>query len=102
MGLGKDIHLLVKEIPVEYKAVSKLLPSLWNQYQPEVGAVNIALVCALFYNWNLCTVSNTNNNIVIKQWNILNDGNILIFLFLFCQKVGCPCWCLRHGHLCHP
>ncbi|KAL2097083.1 hypothetical protein ACEWY4_006290 [Coilia grayii] len=36
LGLGEDIHLLVKEIPVEYKAVSELLPSLWKQYKPEL------------------------------------------------------------------
>ncbi|XP_076149934.1 pyroglutamyl-peptidase 1 [Alosa pseudoharengus] len=36
LSLGEDIHLLVKEIPVEYKAVSELLPSLWKQYQPEL------------------------------------------------------------------
>lgn len=46
LGLGEDIHLVVKEIPVEYKAVSEILPSLWEQYKPElvvhVGVSGIA------------------------------------------------------------
>ncbi|XP_028833974.1 pyroglutamyl-peptidase 1 [Denticeps clupeoides] len=36
LGLGRDINLFVKEIPVEYKAVQTLLPSLWKQHQPQL------------------------------------------------------------------
>lgn len=54
LGLGKDIRLQVKEIPVEYKAISELLPPLWDQYQPEVGAVKHWTFYVLFYNVNMC------------------------------------------------
>lgn len=36
LGLGPAVNLHVTEVPVEYKAVQNLLPSLWDQYKPQV------------------------------------------------------------------
>ncbi|KAJ8274018.1 hypothetical protein COCON_G00086430 [Conger conger] len=36
LGLGPDVQLHVQEVPVEYQAVNSLLPSLWEQYQPQL------------------------------------------------------------------
>lgn len=36
LGLGEDVDLHVCEVPVEYKAVENMLPSLWKELQPQV------------------------------------------------------------------
>ncbi|KAJ8270107.1 hypothetical protein GJAV_G00110430 [Gymnothorax javanicus] len=36
LGLGSGVELHVQEIPVEYQTVSSLLPSLWEQYSPQL------------------------------------------------------------------
>lgn len=36
LGLGPAVDLHITEVPVEYQAVQKLLPSLWDQYHPQV------------------------------------------------------------------
>ena len=35
-GLGEDINLVVRELPVCYNKVQKLVPELWKRYQPKV------------------------------------------------------------------
>lgn len=36
LGLGEAVDLYVCEMPVEYQAVKRLLPSLWKENQPQV------------------------------------------------------------------
>lgn len=36
LGLDDSVDLCVCEVPVEYQAVQKLLPSLWREHQPQV------------------------------------------------------------------
>ncbi|KAG7275266.1 hypothetical protein CRUP_034993 [Coryphaenoides rupestris] len=36
LGLGKKVDLHVYEVPVEYQAVQSLVPSLWEQYHPQL------------------------------------------------------------------
>lgn len=36
LGLDDAVDLHVCEVPVEYQAVQKLLPSLWREHQPQV------------------------------------------------------------------
>ncbi|KAM9439651.1 pyroglutamyl-peptidase 1 [Clarias gariepinus] len=36
LGLGPAVNLHVTEVPVEYEAVQNLLPSLWDQYKPQL------------------------------------------------------------------
>lgn len=36
LGLGEAVDLFVCEVPVEYQAVQRLLPSLWKERQPQV------------------------------------------------------------------
>ncbi|XP_064197486.1 pyroglutamyl-peptidase 1-like [Anguilla rostrata] len=36
LGLGPGVDLHVHEVPVEYQAVSCLVPSLWEQYHPQL------------------------------------------------------------------
>ena len=36
IGVGNDVQLITKEIPVEYETVSTIIPKLWQQYQPKV------------------------------------------------------------------
>lgn len=36
LGLDDSVDLHVCEVPVEYQAVQKLLPSLWREHQPQV------------------------------------------------------------------
>lgn len=36
LGLDDAVDLHVCEVPVEYQAVRKLLPSLWREHQPQV------------------------------------------------------------------
>ena len=40
LGLGNDVDLIIKEIPVEYKAVKAEIPDLWRQYKPDVSIIN--------------------------------------------------------------
>ncbi|CAL8367331.1 unnamed protein product [Boreogadus saida] len=51
LGLGNSVDLHVQEIPVEYRAVKDLLPSLWKQHQPHlvvhVGVSGIATTVTL-------------------------------------------------------
>ncbi|XP_047446670.1 pyroglutamyl-peptidase 1-like [Mugil cephalus] len=36
IGLGEAVDLYVCEVPVEYQAVQRLLPALWEEHQPQV------------------------------------------------------------------
>ncbi|XP_053507152.1 pyroglutamyl-peptidase 1 isoform X1 [Ictalurus furcatus] len=36
LGLGPNVDLHITEVPVEYQAVQNLLPSLWDQYHPQL------------------------------------------------------------------
>lgn len=36
LGLGESVDLLVREIPVEYQAIQRLMPTLWEEHQPQV------------------------------------------------------------------
>lgn len=36
LGLGESVNLHVCEIPVEYQAIQRLMPSLWEEHQPQV------------------------------------------------------------------
>lgn len=36
LGLGDSVSLHVCEIPVEYQAIQRLMPSLWEKHQPQV------------------------------------------------------------------
>ncbi|KAJ8357756.1 hypothetical protein SKAU_G00205500 [Synaphobranchus kaupii] len=36
LGLGPDVDLHVHEVPVEYQTVQSLVPSLWEQYHPQL------------------------------------------------------------------
>ncbi|KAG7267916.1 hypothetical protein CRUP_006666 [Coryphaenoides rupestris] len=51
LGLGNSVDLHVQEIPVEYRPVKELLPSLWKQHQPylvvHVGVAGIATAVML-------------------------------------------------------
>ncbi|XP_028328958.1 pyroglutamyl-peptidase 1-like [Gouania willdenowi] len=51
LGLGDDVDLHVCEVPVEYQAVQSLLPSLWEEHQPElvihVGVSGLATTLTL-------------------------------------------------------
>ncbi|KAJ3594972.1 hypothetical protein NHX12_004277 [Muraenolepis orangiensis] len=51
LGLGSSVDLHVQEIPVDYRAVQNLLPSLWKQHQPQlvvhVGVSGIATTVTL-------------------------------------------------------
>lgn len=46
-ALGKagipGVHLVVVEVPVEYEAVSTLVPKLWEQHRPVVSDVGGAM-----------------------------------------------------------
>jgi len=37
LRMPDDIELITQEIPVEYKAVGTLLPSLWKSMKPDVS-----------------------------------------------------------------
>uniref|UniRef100_A0A8D2IXY4 Pyroglutamyl-peptidase I n=1 Tax=Varanus komodoensis TaxID=61221 RepID=A0A8D2IXY4_VARKO len=37
MGLREDVDLHVYEIPVEYQAVQRLIPALWEKHSPQVS-----------------------------------------------------------------
>lgn len=51
LGLGEAVDLHVCEVPVEYQAVQSLLPSLWNEHQPQlvvhVGVSGLATTVTL-------------------------------------------------------
>ncbi|XP_041658465.1 pyroglutamyl-peptidase 1-like [Cheilinus undulatus] len=51
LGLGEAVDLHVCEVPVEYQAVQKLLPSLWREHQPQlvvhVGVSGLATTVTL-------------------------------------------------------
>ncbi|KAM9844478.1 pyroglutamyl-peptidase 1-like [Aulostomus maculatus] len=51
LGLGEAVDLHVCEVPVEYQAVQRLLPSLWKQHQPQlvvhVGVSGLATTVTL-------------------------------------------------------
>lgn len=51
LGLGEAVDLYVCEVPVEYQAVQSLLPSLWEQHQPQlvvhVGVSGLATTVTL-------------------------------------------------------
>lgn len=51
LGLGGEVDLYVCEVPVEYQAVQSLLPSLWQQHQPQlvvhVGVSGLATTVTL-------------------------------------------------------
>ncbi|XP_061588700.1 pyroglutamyl-peptidase 1-like [Cololabis saira] len=51
LGLGEAVDLYVCEIPVEYKAIGSLLPSLWKEHRPElvvhVGVSGLATTVTL-------------------------------------------------------
>ncbi|KAM3604869.1 uncharacterized protein V6R79_017271 [Siganus canaliculatus] len=51
LGLGDAVTLHVCEVPVEYQAVERLLPSLWDEHRPElvvhVGVSGIATTVTL-------------------------------------------------------
>lgn len=36
LGLDKNVNLVIKEIPVIYDDVKKIVPLLWKQYKPKV------------------------------------------------------------------
>lgn len=44
LGLGPNVDLHVTEVPVEYRAVQNLLPSLWELYHPQVV---LLIICDL-------------------------------------------------------
>lgn len=39
MGLGNDVDLITKEIPVEYDTVQACIPELWRDYKPDVSMI---------------------------------------------------------------
>ncbi|KAI1883059.1 hypothetical protein AGOR_G00241350 [Albula goreensis] len=51
LGLGPDVELYVHEVPVEYQTVNSLVPSLWEQYRPQlmvhVGVSGLATTVTL-------------------------------------------------------
>uniref|UniRef100_A0A8D3CU27 Pyroglutamyl-peptidase I n=1 Tax=Scophthalmus maximus TaxID=52904 RepID=A0A8D3CU27_SCOMX len=51
LGLGEAVDLFVCEVPVEYQAVQRLLPSLWKERQPQlvvhVGVSGLATTVTL-------------------------------------------------------
>lgn len=51
LGLGEAVDLHVCEVPVEYHAVQRLLPSLWKEHQPQlmvhVGVSGLATTVTL-------------------------------------------------------
>ncbi|XP_028672516.1 pyroglutamyl-peptidase 1 [Erpetoichthys calabaricus] len=36
LGLGNDVDLHVLEVPVEYQAVQRIIPTLWKRYKPQL------------------------------------------------------------------
>ncbi|XP_039623130.1 pyroglutamyl-peptidase 1 [Polypterus senegalus] len=36
LGLGNDVDLHVLEVPVEYQAVQRIVPTLWKRYKPQL------------------------------------------------------------------
>nr|XP_043883418.1 pyroglutamyl-peptidase 1-like [Solea senegalensis] len=51
LGLGEAVELYVREVPVDYQAVERLLPSLWKELQPQlvvhVGVSGLATTVTL-------------------------------------------------------
>lgn len=51
LGLGESVNLHVCEIPVEYQAIQRLMPSLWEEHQPQlvvhVGVSGLATTVTL-------------------------------------------------------
>ncbi|TKS80032.1 Pyroglutamyl-peptidase 1 [Collichthys lucidus] len=43
LGLGEEVDLHVREVPVEYQAVQSLLPSLWKDPQPQQLVVHVGV-----------------------------------------------------------
>lgn len=37
IGLGDDVELVVREIPVDYNVVRKEIPTLWHDLKPKVA-----------------------------------------------------------------
>lgn len=44
LGLGESVNLVVREIPVEYQAIQRLMPSLWEEHQPQVWKKTLSKV----------------------------------------------------------
>uniref|UniRef100_A0A8C2PZ76 Pyroglutamyl-peptidase I n=1 Tax=Cyprinus carpio TaxID=7962 RepID=A0A8C2PZ76_CYPCA len=82
LGLGHHINLHVAEVPVEYQAVQRLLPSLWKQQLPQL-VVHVG-------------VSGMASTVTLEQCGH-NQGYMRLDNCSFCPESRC---CLEGGPDC--
>lgn len=46
LGIADDVDLVVQEVPVEYEAVKKMVPALWEKHKPSVSTMPCSVQCA--------------------------------------------------------